>query len=112
MSVLPLLVLSAFATGLSKNSINATIRKNNPEAIACYKQGLSRNPALKGKLIAAFTVAPDGKVKEATISKNELGDEKVAECLAEKIKGWKFPESLEGEESIVAAYPFVFNPAK
>lgn len=106
-------IVAAFAMGgLSKNTINAVIRKNNGDSLACYKQGLGKNPSLKGKVTVAFTVSPDGKVKEASVKANELGDETVGTCLTEKIKGWKFPESAEGEETLVSAYPFVFRPAK
>jgi len=106
-------ILSAFAgEGLSKSAISATISKYRPEVRKCYEQGLKKNEALKGKVELAFTVDAKGKVDSVEVAKSELPDPAVGTCLTEKFKTWQFPENLEGQKTVVKAYPFLFNPVK
>lgn len=111
--ILPYLILSAVAgEGLSKSAINATITKHRAEVRECYQAGLKRDPALKGKVVTAFTLAPNGKVDSVEVVQSELPDAAVGACLTDRFKTWQFPESLEGDKTAVKAYPFLFNGGK
>ena len=78
------------------------------EARDCYvaqvKQGLTK----EGKLVISWTINEQGQAVALKSRLNELGDEKVYDCLAEKIKTWKFSP---GDKSKIQnfLFPFIFR---
>jgi hypothetical protein len=48
--------------------------------LRCYKDALSRRPALRGTLVLGVKLASDGSVEEARMELSSLGDEPLAAC--------------------------------
>ena len=78
------------------------VSTKKPEIKACYEDALRRNPDLAGKVEVMFTVHPNGRVSELSLTGN-TGDPWMEDCIASKIVAWYFPS---GEEEIEVYYPF------
>jgi hypothetical protein len=74
----------------------------------CYEQGLASDPNLQGRVEIRFVIDEDGWVRRATVYKSDLGDPRVAECIARELVGLKFPDLEGGKITIV--YPFTLGP--
>lgn len=83
-----------------------TIRPHTREVRACYTRRLADKPRLAGKVTAAFEVGPDGAVTSASATGM---DTQVAACIADVIRGLRFPPPAAGTAK--ATFPFVFTPA-
>lgn len=94
---------------LDKDIIRRIVRAHINEVRGCYNEGLSRDPAMAGKLSVKFTIGADGKVIKVEITGDTLGDDKVGTCLEKAIKRWKFPQPAGGGV-VEVSYPFVLSP--
>jgi len=74
----------------------------------CYSNELKREPALRGKIVFALTVAASGQVTDARVVENTLGSASLADCALSQIRQWKFPAIPTGVTTFQA--PFVFSP--
>ena len=54
-----------------------------------------------------WTVKMDGLVKDVRVASSTLSNPKVAVCVVDAVKGWKFPKPVGGEALI--SYPFLFR---
>jgi TonB family protein len=93
---------------LDKDIIRRIIRAHINEVRSCYNAGLTKDPALAGKLVVRFELGADGKVTSAEIVDDQLGDATVGACVAKALRRWTFPKS---EGGIVVSYPFEFSPS-
>jgi TonB family protein len=91
----------------SNASLLAVIQRYAAGIQYCYTNELKRNPRAEGKLVVAITVAATGKVIDATIVQNSVG-ERIAACALTQIVNWRFPPIAEGITSFQT--PFVFTP--
>jgi TonB family protein len=76
---------------------------------ACYEKELRRNPSLSGKITAEFTIEERGNVSNVKITANTMGDDAVAQCVANTVQRFRFNPGPEGG-SVTFSYPFVFAP--
>ncbi len=97
---------SALVSGsLDKNLISYVLAKNMAKIRYCYEQALATTPKLEGRVVAHFTIGPDGHVTDASAS----GLANVDDCIARMIKTFEFPAPTGGSVSVT--YPFVFKAA-
>lgn len=103
------LVATAHAT-IDREQIKSTVRKNNSKISACYAEGLKENPELKGKLVVEWDVDDKGKMLKAVVnkSKSTFENEKVANCVIEKLKSLEFPAAEKGQ-IVSVSFPFAFS---
>jgi|GEM_PF-1736681 len=94
---------------LDKDIIRRIVRAHINEVRYCYNKGLTKDPALKGRVAVQFTIGATGKVSAAEVSSTTLSDEDVADCIAKAVKRWKFPKP-SGGGNVVVTYPFVLEP--
>ena len=94
---------------LDPKKISAAIRRRLSGIKNCYEQALKRNPKLSGKIVIAFVIDENGKVSEASVDSDSLGDGGVARCIMSLIRRVRFPKPEEG--TVEASFPFVFTPA-
>ncbi|MFM8269598.1 MAG: AgmX/PglI C-terminal domain-containing protein [Pseudomonadota bacterium] len=97
-------------SGLSKDIINAVVARHRSEIRSCYESALQRNPGLRGKVVMAFNIQPNGIVSYAATKESTLGDASLENCIASKIKTWIFPKPEAPVVTEVSAYPFYLNP--
>jgi hypothetical protein len=55
-----------------------------------------------------LTVHPDGRIEVTGVLENQLGDEGVVTCLAERLGSWRTPFRPAGP--VTVDYPFIFAP--
>ncbi|OPY63927.1 MAG: Vault protein inter-alpha-trypsin [Syntrophorhabdus sp. PtaU1.Bin002] len=76
---------------LSRQAVTDVVQKNIRDIKRCQAQ-----TTLQGKLVLRLTIAPDGKVKTAKIISSTSTDKNVHQCIAESVKKWKFPKTVDG----------------
>jgi hypothetical protein len=96
---------------LTREEIEAVIRRHEGDVRYCYELELQHDPDLHGKLALTWTIGPQGAVQEAELAETTLGgDAQVERCLLERVRGWIFPEPRGGGQ-VVVTYPWMFKPA-
>ncbi len=76
---------------------------------ACYEAQLKITPLLSGKLTVNMTVGAPGRVMNAKVVEDTLGNPTVESCVLKDVRAWTFP-SVTASSTIT--YPFVFLPAQ
>ena len=89
--------------------IRKVVHDHRAQIRTCYETQLTSKPSLAGKLISAWTIDQSGTVTEAHTQESTLHDHAVENCVAQKIKTWRFPIPKGGGEVFVT-YPFIFTP--
>jgi TonB family protein len=95
---------------LDKEIIRREVRRHMNEVRYCYNEGLTRKPALEGRLVVHFSVAPTGQVIAAVPQSSTLGMPSVDECVVTAVRRWQFPQPTGGGLAMVS-YPFQFSRA-
>ena len=85
------------------------VRGRESQLRFCYNEyGLKVNPSLAGSVSAAVTLTPTGSVAGVNMTNRTwsgAGASETEECLAQKIRGWRFPASDAGG----GTYSFSFS---
>jgi len=92
---------------LDSGPIAKVIRKQMTSIQDCYNEELKRDPSLKGKVEIELTIGEDGRIEDALVVSNSMGNETVANCILRKLKGWRFPEPDDG--SVTVVFPIIFS---
>jgi TonB family protein len=92
----------------SNASLLAVVQRYASGIHYCYANELKRDPALRGKVVFAITVAASGEVLKANVVENSLGASGLSDCALSQIRQWKFPAIPTGVT--VFQVPFVFTP--
>lgn len=90
---------------LDKEVIRRVIRQHLGEVKQCYEEQLKKNPNLAGRVMARFTIGPDGKVTDSSIQETTLSNLACEKCIADAVRGWEFPKPRGGK--VVVSYPFL-----
>ncbi len=97
-----------FTGGMDREAIRRVIRDHIREIRNCYERELQRSPDLYGKLVLEWDIEEGGRVTRCVVKSNALGNDAVANCIASRLKQWKFPDPPRGVIGRVS-YPFVFS---
>jgi hypothetical protein len=85
------------------------VRGHESQLRFCYNEfGLKVNPSLAGSVSAAVTLTPGGGVSGVNMTNRSwsgAGASETEQCLAQKIRGWRFPTSDAGG----GTYSFSFS---
>lgn len=95
---------------LDREIIQRVIREHRREIRACYEGELQRNTSLEGRVVVAFVISPDGAVAGSRITESSLNNSAVENCVATRVRQWRFPEP-RGGGTVNVNYPFVFSPS-
>ncbi len=94
---------------LDRELIRQVIRRNIAQIRTCYEVELQVKPHLAGRVLMRFVVAASGEVQSAAATEGStLSDARVKDCIASRIRGWRFP-SPKGGGSVIVTYPFLFK---
>lgn len=93
--------------GLTKEEIDKVVKSRAGLIKSCYQRELDRSKGLGGKLVVAFTIAPEGHVTRQKVDsgKSTLHNEAVEDCVLRQIAKLKFPAKGGG----FVNYPFIFS---
>ncbi len=89
--------------------IRKVVHEHRAQIRTCYETQLNTKPSLAGKLVSAWTIDQSGTVTEAHTQESTLRDQGVEQCVASRIRTWRFPIPKGGGEVFVT-YPFIFTP--
>src|SRR5713226_4698159 len=89
--------------------IRKVVHEHRAQIRTCYETQLNAKPDLAGKLVSAWTIDQSGAVTEAHTQESTMRDHTVEQCVASRIKTWRFPIPKGGGEVFVT-YPFLFTP--
>jgi len=92
---------------LDKALIRQAIKQHMSAITACYEKALPNSPGIAGRLLVQFFIERDGTVSHSSASGI---DPVVDACVADVIKGIKFP-APRGGGGVQVNYPFNFQPA-
>ncbi|MBU1068790.1 TonB family protein [Myxococcota bacterium] len=92
---------------IDPNAVRAVIRAHRNEAHYCYVRALQKDPRVAGTVKLKFEIQKGGRVTSCTVVQN-LSDPDVGNCLAARLKRWRFPEPTDG--SVTVTYPWIFEP--
>lgn len=98
--------LPAIETGkLDEKALRQVINENKTAVATCYQRELKGNQDLKGRLDFLVTVSPTGSVSRVSINSPQFRQTALAQCIADKIKVWRFPAFQGAEVQVIV--PFV-----
>lgn len=93
---------------LPREVIQKVINDNKAQIRYCYEVELQRDQTLEGKVAVKWIIAATGAVEKVVVTETTVKSARVGQCLAEKIKGWRFPQPAGGG-IVEVNYPFVFK---
>lgn len=94
--------------GLTREQVEAVVRRNSGQLTFCYEKALQANPQLRGRLTLEWIVGPAGSVTSVKMSSSSMGAKSVESCVLASIKKWKFPRPVGGV-NVDVSYPFDFG---
>jgi hypothetical protein len=87
--------------GLTEREVAKVVGRAQTAFQFCIEQELKKNPSFRGgKIFISATVGTSGIVKSAEISRREIDNSPLGECLKGKARRMVFP-SFSGEDSEV-----------
>ena len=93
---------------LSKEQIDTAVNKSVKLFDPCYTLGADKDGKMSGTVTVKATVAPNGDVKEAGVTKSTVKNKKVDACVVDAFKKVKFPPP-EGGSPAVITFPMKFD---
>lgn len=89
-------------------ALQSVIRQNLGPIKFCYERELKLNPKLEGALRLKLTIAANGRVTNAEIAGDTIGNENLSRCVQGRVRAWKF-EPASGESIVTVTLPFSPN---
>ena len=99
---------SGGARARSEEEITLVFDRHKSQLQSLYNRARRSNPALKGKLILAVTIRPDGTVSGVKVVSSELQDQALLDSLLARIKTFQF--GARDVETATVNYPIEFLP--
>lgn len=102
------LMASTAMAAMSQPEIERGVRSANAELGACYDAAVERNENLKtGRMVIRYVVTTEGTVKEARVTRNDLGDAKLAGCMRDVFLTLDYGPI---DQETVVSYPLDLEP--
>jgi outer membrane biosynthesis protein TonB len=95
--------------GLDQDTVRRMIRAHINEVRSCYNAGLNEKPKLAGRVTIDFGILPTGKVAGSVVSKSELSDAAVGNCIAKAVKRWSFAKPRD-RKNVGVTCSFILRP--
>jgi hypothetical protein len=93
------------------DQLGAVVARHQAELEDCYRRfGNSGGPdaPLEGSITIRFTLMPEGRAANVSPAGNTTGSAALADCVADRIGAWRFPDSPSSP--VVLEWPFQFRP--
>lgn len=92
----------------SEEEITLVFDRHKSQLQSLYNRARRSNPALKGKLVLAVTITPDGAVSAVKVVSSELQDQGLLDSLLARIRTFQF--GARDVETATVNYPIEFLP--
>lgn len=91
-------------------SIRALVDSRQRDVQACYELALSQAGEARGRVLLKWNVDAAGEAQDIAVDAagSTLTDPALHQCIAEKIKSWKFPAARKGK-LVPASHSFAFS---
>lgn len=90
--------------------IESFIKRNRFQLQLCYELALRRNEMASGIMEWRWRIDSRGSISNLALVSSNIRDQKMVDCIRNKINAWRFPRPRRG--SIEISYPFEFAPTK
>lgn len=94
--------------GLTREQVEAVVRKNQGQLLYCYEKALQANPKLRGRIGSRWVIGPKGQVTSFKVTSSSIRSGDVEGCVKRSISNWKFPHPVGGVH-VDVSYPFDFG---
>jgi protein TonB len=92
----------------SEEEVTLVFDRHKSQLQSLYNRARRNNPALKGKLVLAVTIRPDGTVSAVKAVSSELQDQALLDSLMARIRNFQF--GARDVETVTVNYPIEFLP--
>ena len=92
----------------SEEEVTLVFDRHKGQLQGIYNRARRSNPTLKGKLVLAVTIEPDGSVSGVKVVSSELKDQALVDSLLARIRNFQFGERKV--DRITVNYPIEFLP--
>ncbi|HEY4220111.1 MAG TPA: AgmX/PglI C-terminal domain-containing protein [Myxococcota bacterium] len=92
---------------LDKAIIRRVIQAHANEVRACYERALLRGTG-ETKVVVQLEISPSGAVPNASASESS-GDAHLDDCIAGRVRTWRFPSTSKNRGTTIVHYPFVLR---
>jgi Ca-activated chloride channel family protein len=83
--------------GLSKKAVTRLIKRHIIAFEACFNRASKGNPHLKGTIILSLHVTSTGEIDTIKVVKNQLMDEALVQCIAQKLRAMRVPSRKDNK---------------
>jgi hypothetical protein len=88
--------------------LNSELRRRTREIERCYQRMLNDQPDLEGRIVLQFEINGRGRVENAQLRENDVGDA-VGDCILGRVRRWRFDEPDNG--SVTVRKTYILTPA-
>lgn len=92
----------------SEEEVTLVFDRHKSQLQSLYNRARRNDPALKGKLVLAVTIRPDGSVSGVKVVSSELQDKALLDSLMARIRNFQF--GARDVETVTVNYPIEFLP--
>lgn len=82
-------------------AISKVVQQKRGDLLSCHAARMEAGSASTGFLMVRTTLAR-GQVKGTEVTANTTGDGDLATCVGDAVKGWQFPDFVDGVQSVRA----------
>ena len=93
---------------IDKEAIRRVVRSNQSQLERCHSMVLQNNPSIQGRIRVQWTIE-NSRVTNVVIKSNDSGSRKLANCLASRLKNWRFIGAVPKGGVGNVTFPFVFT---
>lgn len=97
-------------TGVGKvdpQAVASVFSRRKSAIKSCYEKELRRDSKISGRVVLKFTIGPAGRITDISATQNTTGVDSIAQCMVEKVQGWKFDPPEGG--AVTFTYPFILE---
>jgi len=103
-------VVACAAVGcLDKELIRRVVREHLSQVRFCYERLLPSQPTLSGRVVVKWHVTGAGLVDASEVASSTAASPELGNCLAGRVRTWRFPAAKQAEAGFTVSYPFVFK---
>ncbi len=96
----------AWTASVGRDLIRGIVQRHRPEVRRCFRDGVERDPQLRGGVEVAFTITRDGSVRTPKIAQSDLQDREVEACITATVQRWQFPTFVASGGDVDVRLPF------
>lgn len=93
---------------IDQAAVRSTLAGNDNQYQYCYRKELIRDPSLAGRLDVHFQIDANGLVQSATVHNSTIGNDRIEECVVNRVRAARYPAPGNGQP-VSVAWPVEFT---